>query len=248
RSPEPLKERQHSDRREIIDQPSRDDLRDAVVPPAAAPYERDRDYPPRSHSPNPPNHVLGVFNLAREVTEGDLREHFDEYGVVKKVTLIMDRQTGFSRGFGFIDFDTVEDATNAKNKTNNTALKGRNIKVDFSLTGKPHSPTPGQYYGKQRYNYNNHDNNRFSNNNRDRDRDRGYEAQNKDNGGDRRQDDRRGRDDRDLRDPRDTRERQENTGWARNHGSADKDEFGRSRPNEREIRGENPVKARFTEA
>ena len=57
-------------------------------------------------------------------------------------------QTGRSRGFGFVYFDNREDAEEAKERANGMELDGRRIRVDFSITKRPHTPTPGVYVGR----------------------------------------------------------------------------------------------------
>ncbi|KAJ3412973.1 cytochrome c oxidase subunit 1 [Chytridiales sp. JEL 0842] len=103
----------------------------------------------RDKSPNPPSKVLGVFGLAREVSEADLREVFDEFGVVLNVTVVKDQRTGVSRGFGFVDYETIEEATSARRQTSNLILKGRKVRVDFSLTQKPHPSRAFREEGRQ---------------------------------------------------------------------------------------------------
>jgi len=79
-----------------------------------------------------------------------LRELFEKYAPVKKVTIIYDLKTGESKRFGFVSFHNVEDATVAKENTNGVELHGREIRVDYSLTTRAHSPTPGYYKGRRR--------------------------------------------------------------------------------------------------
>lgn len=57
-------------------------------------------------------------------------------------------QTGRSRGFGFVYFDRIEDAVTAKEHCNGLEIDDRCIRVDFSITERPHTPTPGMYMGR----------------------------------------------------------------------------------------------------
>jgi len=57
-------------------------------------------------------------------------------------------QTGRSRGFGFVYFDNKDDAEEAKERANGMELDGRRIRVDYSITKRPHTPTPGVYVGR----------------------------------------------------------------------------------------------------
>jgi len=56
---------------------------------------------------------LFVGNLAYQTLENDLQEYFSQAGVVTSVNLMMDKFTGKSRGFAFIEFSTPEEAINA---------------------------------------------------------------------------------------------------------------------------------------
>ncbi|CAG8446803.1 2293_t:CDS:2, partial [Acaulospora colombiana] len=94
-----------------------------------------------------PSHVLGVFNLSLRTTEKDLQAIFERYGRVKQVTIVYDHRSDRSRGFGFVYMNSVEEASVAKEKTNGMEINGRNMRVDYSLTQRPHTPTPGEYMG-----------------------------------------------------------------------------------------------------
>jgi len=101
-------------------------------------------------APNPSN-VLGVFGLSIRTQERDLDEEFGRFGRVEKVTIVYDqRQSDRSRGFGFIKMATVEDATRCIQELNGVDLNGRRIRVDYSVTDRPHAPTPGEYMGHRR--------------------------------------------------------------------------------------------------
>ncbi|KAK3770374.1 hypothetical protein RRG08_036125 [Elysia crispata] len=97
------------------------------------------------------NRCLGVFGLSSYTDERDLKEVFSAYGDVEKLCLIYDKQSGHSKGFGFVYFETIADAVTARRETQGLVLDGRHIRVDYSLTMEPHPPTPGKYYGRQRY-------------------------------------------------------------------------------------------------
>lgn len=81
-------------------------------------------------------------------TERDLRQYFEKYGNVDSIQIVYDRQSGRSRGFGFVYYETVEDAREAKASTNGLEIDGRRIRVDYSITKRAHTPTPGVYMGK----------------------------------------------------------------------------------------------------
>lgn len=58
------------------------------------------------------------------------------------------QQTGRSRGFAFVYFESTEDAKAARDGMNDQEIDGRRIRVDFSITKRPHTPTPGVYMGR----------------------------------------------------------------------------------------------------
>lgn len=101
-------------------------------------------------APNPSN-VLGVFGLSIRTTERDLDEEFSRFGRVEKVVIVYDqRQSDRSRGFGFITMSTVDEAARCIKELNGVDLNGRRIRVDYSVTDRPHAPTPGEYMGHRR--------------------------------------------------------------------------------------------------
>uniref|UniRef100_A0A8C7E012 Transformer-2 protein homolog alpha n=1 Tax=Naja naja TaxID=35670 RepID=A0A8C7E012_NAJNA len=129
---------------------------------------RSRSYTPeyrrrrsRSHSPmsnrrrhtgsraNPdPNTCLGVFGLSLYTTERDLREVFSRYGPLSGVNVVYDQRTGRSRGFAFVYFERIDDSKEAMEHANGMELDGRRIRVDYSITKRAHTPTPGIYMGR----------------------------------------------------------------------------------------------------
>ncbi len=62
----------------------------------------------------------------------DIKDIFKEYGEVSFVKVIKDRETGKSKGFGFVEFASVEEAVAAKEAMDGAELDGRTIKVDFA--------------------------------------------------------------------------------------------------------------------
>ena len=71
-----------------------------------------------------------VGNLSREVTEDDLREAFASFGQITSVTIIKDKFTNESKGFGFIEMPAKQEAQSAMNSLNGTDLKGKTINVN----------------------------------------------------------------------------------------------------------------------
>jgi cold-inducible RNA-binding protein len=73
---------------------------------------------------------LYVGNLAYSVSNSDLEELFSTMGQVQSVAVIMDKFTGQSKGFGFVEMTNAEEALKAIEQFNDSELKGRNIKVN----------------------------------------------------------------------------------------------------------------------
>ena len=71
-----------------------------------------------------------VGNLARDVTDADLKEAFQSFGTLAKVTVVIDKKSGESRGFGFVEMDSEDEATAAIKGLNGTDLKGVNLLVN----------------------------------------------------------------------------------------------------------------------
>ncbi|KAH6888366.1 hypothetical protein BKA70DRAFT_60254 [Coprinopsis sp. MPI-PUGE-AT-0042] len=143
-----------------------------------------RDYrspPPRRRSPPPkrtpvapnPSSVLGVFGLSIRTRERDLDDEFSRFGRVENVTIVYDQRSDRSRGFGFIRMSTTEEATRCIQELNGVELNGRRIRVDYSVTERPHAPTPGEYMGHRRAGGGGRDSYRSDRFDRDRDYRRG---------------------------------------------------------------------------
>lgn len=72
---------------------------------------------------------------------------FSKWGPVDEVQIVYDHQTGRSRGFAFVYMHNTDDATDAKHEAPGQEIDGRKIRVDFSITKRAHTPTPGVYLG-----------------------------------------------------------------------------------------------------
>jgi RNA recognition motif-containing protein len=73
-----------------------------------------------------------VGNLSYDTSESDLRNAFGEHGTVSKVNVIMDKMTGKSKGFAFIEMDNDSEGETAIAEMNNVDLNGRNLKVNLA--------------------------------------------------------------------------------------------------------------------
>jgi RNA recognition motif-containing protein len=72
---------------------------------------------------------LFVGGIPFSATENELREHFAQAGTVESATIIMDRATGRSKGFGFVEMTTDEEAAKAISMLNGSDFSGRTINV-----------------------------------------------------------------------------------------------------------------------
>jgi RNA recognition motif-containing protein len=70
-----------------------------------------------------------VGNLSHDTTEEGLREAFEKFGQVDKVNIIMDKFSGRSKGFGFVEMASKEEAEAAISGLNNQELDGRTLNV-----------------------------------------------------------------------------------------------------------------------
>lgn len=73
---------------------------------------------------------LYVGNLNYRSREEDLRDLFAAYGEVTSANIVMDRETGRSRGFGFVEFSDEEAARSAMEALNGQDFEGRQLKVN----------------------------------------------------------------------------------------------------------------------
>ncbi len=79
--------------------------------------------------------ILFVGNLPNSVTEDELKSEFYEYGDIESLKIITDKETGRSRGYGFLEM-ADDDARRAINKLNNSDMDGRKISVRIAQDKK----------------------------------------------------------------------------------------------------------------
>ncbi len=77
-----------------------------------------------------PSNKLYVGNLAYTVSNDDLQQLFSQAGRVQSVAVISDKFSGQSKGFGFVEMASADEAAKAIQQFNDAELKGRNIKVN----------------------------------------------------------------------------------------------------------------------
>lgn len=86
-----------------------------------------------------------VGNLPYSLTEDDLRAAFSEFGEVSSANIIMDKMSGQSKGFGFVEMPDDSEADQAIKALNESALNGRNIKVNQARPRGERSPRRPRY-------------------------------------------------------------------------------------------------------
>ncbi|XP_028393618.1 probable splicing factor, arginine/serine-rich 4 [Dendronephthya gigantea] len=79
------------------------------------------------------DYKIYVGNLAYDVTEREVRRHFEKYGDVDEVFIATDRYTRRPRGYCFVTFRDIDDAKDAIHSANNTQFAGREINVHKAL-------------------------------------------------------------------------------------------------------------------
>jgi RNA recognition motif-containing protein len=83
---------------------------------------------------------LYVGSLPYSVDETQLRELFEPYGALESVRIINDRMTGRSKGFGFVEFESPESASEAIAQVNGKEVDGRSLVVNEA---RPQAPRSG---------------------------------------------------------------------------------------------------------
>jgi len=73
---------------------------------------------------------LFVGNIPYSMSESELRELFEKVGELESCKLIMDRETGRSKGFGFVEYKTEEDASEAMEQLNEADVQGKKLVVN----------------------------------------------------------------------------------------------------------------------
>ncbi len=80
-----------------------------------------------------------VGNLSYDATEDELRQHFGAYGAVKSAKIIMDRDSGRSKGFAFVEMENDDEGRSAIEGLDGSPINGRNVKVNEA---RPKSDNP----------------------------------------------------------------------------------------------------------
>jgi cold-inducible RNA-binding protein len=84
---------------------------------------------------------LFVGNLSYQTGENELQDYFAQAGAIKSVNLMLDKFTGKSRGFAFIEFSTPDEANKAVEQFHNKDFQGRSLTVNIA---RPREERPPQ--------------------------------------------------------------------------------------------------------
>ncbi len=87
---------------------------------------------------------LFVGNLSYQTMENDLQDYFSQAGVVTSVNLMLDKVTGKSRGFAFVEFATAEEANKAVEALHNKDFQGRALTINVA---RPREERPARWSG-----------------------------------------------------------------------------------------------------
>ena len=90
---------------------------------------------------------LYVGGLSYNTTEATLKDTFAAVGAVETAVIIMDKMTGRSKGFGFVEMATEEEAKKAIETINGTELDGRTLTVNEAKPMEPRAPRTGGGFG-----------------------------------------------------------------------------------------------------
>ncbi len=78
-----------------------------------------------------------VSNLSFHAVDEDLKKLFEQYGAVSSAKIITDRETGRSRGFGFVEMESDAEANEAMKGLNNKDIQGRAMSVTVAREKTP---------------------------------------------------------------------------------------------------------------
>lgn len=116
---------------------------------SASPHRRSRS--PSNEGIRYTGNNLYISNLSYKTQEQDLHDKFSDFGKIKNCKVIKDPYTNKSRGFGFVTFESSDDAAEARNRLNGSSLDGRELRIEIAKRSRAYSPTPGNYLGNPKY-------------------------------------------------------------------------------------------------
>lgn len=91
-----------------------------------------------------------VGNLSYRTTEDELRRTFEAYGAVSSASIIRDRESGQSKGFGFVEMPSDSEALAAINALNDKEVGGRRLKVNQARPREESGPRGGRPQSRPR--------------------------------------------------------------------------------------------------
>ena len=95
---------------------------------------------------------LYVGNLSYAVRDDDLQQHFSAFGTVESAKVMMERDTGRSKGFGFVEMASAEEAQAAIAGLNGKNMGGRDLTVNIARPMEARPPRRGWFGGGHRNN------------------------------------------------------------------------------------------------
>jgi RNA recognition motif-containing protein len=90
---------------------------------------------------------LYVGNLSYSVRDDDLQQHFSAFGQVQSAKVMMERDTGRSKGFGFVEMSSAEEAQAAIQALHGTNMGGRDLTVNIARPMEARPPRNGGFGG-----------------------------------------------------------------------------------------------------
>ena len=96
---------------------------------------------------------LYVGNLSYDTSEAELRTAFEGYGKVSSCNLVTDKYTGKSRGFGFVEMESKDEANEAMTNLHDTELNGRNLNINEAKPRNDNRGGGGGGFQKKRDGY-----------------------------------------------------------------------------------------------
>ena len=96
---------------------------------------------------------LFVGNLSYQTGENDLQDYFAQAGAVTAVNLMLDKTTGKSRGFAFVEFADADAAQRAIEQLHNKEFQGRQLTINVARPREERAPRSGGGRGERRERY-----------------------------------------------------------------------------------------------